>query len=59
MDRNVMTFYQYDRILGCKPMATILVRLLDDDVADRLKRRASSNNRSMAGEVRHVLKCAA
>ncbi|MCY4460884.1 MAG: hypothetical protein OXC26_10905 [Albidovulum sp.] len=54
-----MTFYQYDRILGCKPMATILVRLLDDDVADRLKRRASSNNRSMAGEVRHVLKCAA
>ncbi len=40
-------------------MATILVRLLDDDVVDRLKRRASSNNRSLAGEVRHVLKCAA
>ncbi len=40
-------------------MATINVRQLDDDVVDRLKRRASSNNRSLEGEVRHVLECAA
>ncbi len=40
-------------------MATINVRRLDDDVVDRLKRRASSNNRSLEGEVRHILKCAA
>ena len=40
-------------------MATIHVRQLDDDVVDRLKRRASSNNRSLEGEVRHVLECAA
>ncbi len=40
-------------------MATINVRQLDDDVVDRLKRRASSNNRSLEGEVRHVLECTA
>ena len=40
-------------------MATINVRQLDDDVVNRLKQRASSNNRSLEGEVRHVLECAA
>ncbi len=40
-------------------MAAIHVRQLDDDVVDRLKRRASSNNRSFEGEVRHILECAA
>ncbi|MCY4459296.1 MAG: hypothetical protein OXC26_02680 [Albidovulum sp.] len=40
-------------------MATINVKQLDDDVVDRLKRRASSNNRSLEGEVRHVLERAA
>ncbi len=40
-------------------MATINVRQLDDDVVDRLKQRASSNNRSLEGEVRHILQCAA
>ena len=40
-------------------MATINVRQLDDDVVDRLKRRAALNNRSLEGEVRHVLECAA
>ncbi len=40
-------------------MATINVRQLDGDVADRLKRRAALNNRSLEGEVRHVLECAA
>ena len=40
-------------------MATINVRQLDDNVVDRLKRRASSNNRSLEGEVRHILECAA
>ena len=40
-------------------MAAIHVRQLDDDVVDRLKQRASSNNRSLEGEVRHILECAA
>ena len=40
-------------------MATINVRQLDDDVVNRLKRRAALNNRSLEGEVRHVLECAA
>ena len=39
-------------------MATINVRQLDDDVVRRLKRRASVNNRSLEGEVRHILKSA-
>ena len=39
-------------------MAAIHVRQLDDEVVDRLKRRASSNNRSLEGEVRHILQCA-
>ncbi len=36
-------------------MATINVRQLDESVFERLKRRASSNNRSLEGEVRHIL----
>ena len=40
-------------------MVTINVRRLDDDVVDRLKVRASRNNRSLEGEVRHILECAA
>ena len=40
-------------------MAAIHVRQLDDQLVDRLKRRASSNNRSLEGEVRHILECAA
>ncbi len=40
-------------------MVTINVRRLDDDVVDRLKARASRNNRSLEGEVRHLLECAA
>ncbi len=36
-------------------MATINVRLLDDDVVRDLKRRAAGNNRSLKGEVRHIL----
>ncbi len=40
-------------------MAAIHVRQLDGDVVDRLKARASSNNRSLEGEVRHILECAA
>jgi len=38
-------------------MAAIHVRQLDDEVVDRLKQRASSNNRSLEGEVRHTLEC--
>ena len=40
-------------------MAAINVRQLDDHVVDRLKQRASLNNRSLEGEVRHILECAA
>ena len=40
-------------------MVTINVRRLDEDVVDRLKLRASLNNRSLEGEARHILECAA
>ncbi|MDE0474372.1 MAG: hypothetical protein F4204_07380, partial [Rhodospirillaceae bacterium] len=40
-------------------MVTINVRRLDDDVVERLKRRAALNNRSLEGEARHILQCAA
>ena len=40
-------------------MATINVRQLDDDVVERLKRRTARNDRSLEGEVRHILKDAA
>ncbi|MDE0000527.1 MAG: hypothetical protein OXK82_11955 [Deltaproteobacteria bacterium] len=36
-------------------MATINVRLLADDVVNDLKLRAARNNRSLEGEVRHIL----
>ncbi len=39
-------------------MVTINVRRLDDEVVDRLKARASRNNRSLEGEARHILECA-
>ena len=40
-------------------MATINVRLLKEGVVERLKRRAALNNRSLEGEARHILECAA
>ncbi|MCY4589010.1 MAG: hypothetical protein OXE86_00295 [Alphaproteobacteria bacterium] len=40
-------------------MVTINVPRLDDDVVNRLKQRAAQNNRSLEGEVRHILQCAA
>ena len=40
-------------------MVTINVRRLDEDVVSRLKLRASLNNRSLEGEARHILECAA
>ena len=36
-------------------MATINVRLLTDDVVRDLKLRTARNNRSLEGEVRHIL----
>ena len=36
-------------------MATINVRLLPEQVVLDLKRRAAGNNRSLEGEVRHIL----
>ena len=36
-------------------MATINVRRLDDEVVERLKRRAAQNKRSLEGEARHIL----
>ena len=40
-------------------MGTVHVRRLDDEVVERLKRRAAENNRSLEGEARHILKQAA
>lgn len=46
-------------MLGGKFLVTINVRRLEDDVVDRLKARASRNKRSLEGEARHILQCAA
>ncbi len=40
-------------------MAQFIVRNLEDDVKDRLKRRAERHGRSMEEEVRHILRDAA
>jgi plasmid stability protein len=40
-------------------MAQILVRRLEAEVADRLKRRAKRHRRSLEEEVRHILRDAA
>ena len=40
-------------------MTTINVRRLDEKVVERLKLRAALNNRSLEGEVRHILERAA
>ena len=37
-------------------MAQFVVRHLEDDVADKLKRRAKRHARSMEDEVRHILR---
>ena len=39
-------------------MAQFVVRNLEDDVAEKLKRRARRNARSMEDEVRHILRSA-
>lgn len=39
-------------------MAQFVVRHLEDDVAEKLKRRARSHSRSMEAEVRHILRAA-
>ncbi|MYD71511.1 MAG: TraY domain-containing protein [Acidobacteria bacterium] len=36
-------------------MGTLTIRNLDDQVIDRLKAQAQANQRSLEGEVRHVL----
>lgn len=40
-------------------MATLNVRRLDEEVVEKLKRRASENNRSLESEARHILEKAA
>lgn len=37
-------------------MGTLTIRNLEDRVIDRLKARAKANQRSLEGEVRHLLK---
>ena len=37
-------------------MAQFVVRNLEDDIAEKLKRRAKRNARSMEDEVRHILR---
>ena len=39
-------------------MAQFVVRHLEDDVADKLKKRAKRHARSMEDEVRHILRSA-
>ncbi len=39
-------------------MAQLVVRNLEDDVRDKLRRRAESHGRSMEEEVREILRCA-
>ena len=39
-------------------MATANVRRLDQDVVERLKRRAAANHRSLESEIRHILSAA-
>ena len=39
-------------------MAQFVVRNLEDDVAEKLKRRAKQHGRSMEDEVRHLLRSA-
>lgn len=39
-------------------MAQFVVRQLEDDVAEKLKRRAKKHARSMEDEVRHILRTA-
>ena len=36
-------------------MVTINIRRLDDDIVQRLKKRASDNKRSLESEVRYIL----
>ena len=43
------------QMFGESAMATINVRHLDNDVVRRLKRRVADNDRSLEGEVRHIL----
>lgn len=40
-------------------MAQVLVRQLDEDVVDALKRRAKANGRSLESELREILREAA
>jgi plasmid stability protein len=41
-----------------RSVAQFVVRHLEDDVAERLKRRARRHSRSMEDEVRHILRSA-
>jgi plasmid stability protein len=43
-------------VLSFSPMAQLIVRHVDDDVAAKLKRRAKRHGRSMEDEVRHILR---
>ena len=36
-------------------MATVLIRNLEEELVAQLKRRAAANNRSLEGELRHIL----
>ena len=40
-------------------MATVLIRQLDDEIIERLERRAAGNGRALESEVRHILEQAA
>ena len=55
MSIALLTRYRNDGARRMPTMATINVRLLADDAVHDLKLRAARNNRSLEGEVRHIL----
>jgi plasmid stability protein len=50
-----ISFFEFDITCAETPMAQLLVRNVSDTVKERLRRRASSNGRSLESEVREIL----
>jgi plasmid stability protein len=56
--RDRVTTRYHDIISARMRMAQFVVRNVEEDVAKKLKQRASRNARSMEDEVRHILRTA-
>jgi plasmid stability protein len=46
---------RFDSTSGGGCITALHIRLLDQEVVRQLKRRAAENNRSLEGEIRHIL----